>query len=117
MSLLTLNGASLPDPTALTVEIADALSSVRRTLSGTACVTRAGIKRRVRIRWAAMTPQNLTALLTILCGDAVVTLGYPDPVTGEGREMRAYCEKRSVGLYRGGKDPVWTAVEITLQEA
>ena len=34
MAMLTLNGAALPDPSALSVELQDALLSARRTLSG-----------------------------------------------------------------------------------
>ena len=36
MAMLTLNGAALPDPSALSVELQDALLSARRTLSGAA---------------------------------------------------------------------------------
>ena len=48
MAMLTLNGAALPDPSALSVELQDALLSARRTLSGAASVSRAAVKRRVR---------------------------------------------------------------------
>ena len=41
MAMLTLNGAALPDPSALSVELQDALLSARRTLSGAASVSRA----------------------------------------------------------------------------
>ena len=46
MAMLTLNGAALPDPSALSVELQDALLSARRTLSGAASVSRAAVKRR-----------------------------------------------------------------------
>ena len=41
MAMLTLNGAALPEPSALSVELQDALLSARRTLSGAASVSRA----------------------------------------------------------------------------
>ena len=73
MAMLTLNGAALPDPSALSVELQDALLSARRTLSGAASVSRAAVKRRVRCYWAHMPAAQLAAMLSALAGSAVVT--------------------------------------------
>ena len=102
MAMLTLNGAALPDPSALSVELQDALLSARRTLSGAASVSRAAVKRRVRCYWAHMPAAQLAAMLSALAGSAVATLSYPDPLTGQSRAMQAYCGERSVGLARLG---------------
>ena len=112
MAMLTLNGAALPDPSALSVELQDALLSARRTLSG------AAVKRRVRCYWAHMPAAQLAAMLSALAGSAVATLSYPDPLTGQSRAMQAYCGERSVGLARqSGGETVWTGVEIIFMEA
>ncbi len=116
MAMLTLNGAALPDPSALSVELQDALLSARRTLSGAA--SRAAVKRRVRCYWAHMPAAQLAAMLSALAGSAVATLSYPDPLTGQSRAMQAYCGERSVGLARqSGGETVWTGVEIIFMEA
>ena len=115
MVMLTLNGAALPEPSALSVELQDALLSARRTLSGAA---RAAVKRRVRCYWAYMPAAQLAAMLSALAGSAVATLSYPDPLTGQSRAMQAYCGERSVGLARqSGGETVWTGVEIIFMEA
>ena len=74
MAMLTLNGAALPDPSALSVELQDALLSARRTLSGAASVSRAAVKRRVRCYWAHMPAAQLASMLSALAGSAVATL-------------------------------------------
>ena len=118
MAMLTLNGAALPDPSALSVELQDALLSARRTLSGAASVSRAAVKRRVRCYWAHMPAAQLAAMLSALAGSAVATLSYPDPLTGQSRAIQAYCGERSVGLARqSGGETVWTGVEIIFMEA
>lgn len=110
--------AALPDPSALSVELQDALLSARRTLSGAASVSRAAVKRRVRCFWAYMPAAQLAAMLSALAGSAVTTLSYPDPLTGQSRAMQAYCGERSVGLARqSGGETVWTGVEIIFMEA
>lgn len=118
MAMLTLNGAALPDPSALSVELQDALLSARRTLSGAASVSRAAVKRRVRCYWAHMPAGAAGRHALALAGSAVATLSYPDPLTGQSRAMQAYCGERSVGLARqSGGETVWTGVEIIFMEA
>lgn len=117
MALLTLNDQALPEPAALQISLEDALLSSRRTLSGAASVSRADIKRRVRCYWAYMPQAELADMLSCLAQNAVVTLSYPDPVTGQSRAMRAYCEERSVGLScQRGQERLWTGIEIIFRE-
>ena len=73
MVMLTLNGAALPEPSALSVELEDALLSARRARSGAAGVSRAAGTRRVRCYWAYMPAAQLAAMLSALAGSAVAT--------------------------------------------
>ena len=79
MAMLTLNGAALPEPSALSVELQDALLSARRTLSGAASVSRAAVKRRVRCYWAYMPAAQLAAMLSALAGSAVLSRSADRP--------------------------------------
>lgn len=117
MALLFLNDQALPEPAALYVTMEDALLSARRTLSGAASVSRADVKRRVRCYWAYMSQTDLSDILSCLVQNAVVTLAYPDPATGQSRAMRAYCDERSVGLSsQRGQERLWTGIEIVFRE-
>ena len=76
MAMLTLNGAALPDPSVLSVELQDALLSARRTLSGAASVSRAAVKRRVRCYWAYMPAAQLAAMLSALLPGGTLGEGF-----------------------------------------
>ncbi|MBQ4552009.1 MAG: hypothetical protein IKM26_05410 [Clostridia bacterium] len=117
MSILTINTLSAPAPTSLQVAFEDAQLSVHATLSGATHVSRAGVKRRISIFWAYMTPDHLQNLLTALHAAPTCTLSFPDPLTGAPLTVTAYSTQRSVGLYRM-KDgaPVWTNVELSFME-
>lgn len=118
MALLAINGADMPAPTTLHVSLEDQAFSSKRALDGAALVTRAAVKRRVEAYWAYLPETDLQTLLTAAAmGSALFTLSYPDPVTGDTRQMTAYSLNRSVGLMqmRGGA-PVWTGVRIAFME-
>lgn len=118
MAILQINGADMPAPTTLSIRLEDVSPGVKRALSGAAQVSRAGVKRRVEAYWAYLPPGDLEKLLTACAmGEALFTLTYPDPVTGEARQMTAYSAERVVGLNRmNGASPVWTGVRVTFME-
>lgn len=118
MSILTVNNQSLPAPTSLHIALEDARLAVHTTLSGTAQVSRAAIKRRISVFWAHMLPADLQSLLTLVTQSPLFPLSFPDPLTGETCSISAYCTQRSVGLQRmQNGTPVWTNVEITFLES
>lgn len=117
MSLIQINHADMPAPSSLSVRLADTAQSVRRSLDGTACVSRAGVHRVVTCAWNFLTNADITRLLAAATEHAAFLFTYPDPATGETRMMNAVCTDRSVGLlhnYRGG--PAWTNIRLTMTE-
>ena len=117
MALIQINQADMPAPSSLTVRLTDVRQSVRRALDGTACVSRAGVQRVITCAWNYLTRPQLTLLLAAATQHASFLFSYPDPATGEARQMTAVCSDRSVGLLRNGSNgPVWTNVRLTLNE-
>ena len=117
MAILTLNGADMPTPTSLTVHLEDAGFTAQRALSGNALVTRAAVKRRIEIYWAYLTPSHIRLLLSAAAQDEELSLSYPDPLTGDIRQMNAYSAARRVEMKRMRSDgPVWTGVQMTFIE-
>lgn len=118
MSLFTVQDFSAPAPSFLSVQLEDARFSAQQTLSGQTHISRAAIKRRVQVRWAYMTQENLRQLLAAATEAPLITLAFPDPLTGDMLSMTACSLSRSVGLYRMQDNaPVWTDVEMTFMES
>lgn len=117
MALLKINGADMPAPSSLSVRIDNVPQSLRRTLDGTACVSRAAVRRTLTCLWSYLSAENLAALLNAVSAQAQFSLSYPDPATGSARQMTACCTDRSIGLSRVSNGvPVWTQVRLTLTE-
>ena len=117
MAIFTLNGVSMPAPTTMSMHLEDAVFSARRALSGEALVSRAALKRRIDAYWAYLSPENLRLLLENAAQDTPCTLTYPDPITGDMRQMTAYSTARRVDMKRmQGASPVWTGVQMTFTE-
>lgn len=116
--MLTVQNFAAPAPSYLHVQVDDARFSAQQTLSGHTHVSRAAVKRRVQVRWAHMSPENLKSLLQAVTEAPLISLTFPDPMTGDTLSMTAYSLGRSVGLYRmHGNTPVWTDIEMTFMES
>ncbi len=117
MAMLKINGADMPVPASLTVRLEDSRFSLRRTLDGAACVSRAGTYRTLSCQWQYLTQTEMARLLQAVSGDAALAVSYPDPATGQTRAMTACCTERSMGLMRmRSGSPVWTQARLTLTE-
>lgn len=118
MAILAINGVDMPAPSTLSVRFEDSNGAVRYSIGGAAQVTRSGVKRRVDAYWAYLPVAQVQQLLTAAAmGSALFTLTYPDPVTGEARQMTAYSAERSVGLHQmNGAEPVWTGIRVVFME-
>lgn len=116
--MLIINQYTPPAPSSLHVQVDDARFSAQQTLSGLTHVSRAAVKRRVSLRWAYMAPDKLQTLLEIVTAQPLVSLTFPDPLTGSDATLACYSLDRRVGLQRI-KDgaPVWTDVEMTFVES
>ena len=66
----------------------------------------AGAKRRLKLRWPALTAGQLSALLQAV--DACFfDARYPDPVTGAATTVRCWCAARSAEMLFIRGNPVW----------
>ena len=113
MAILKVNGADMPAPTSLKINIFDVSASADRSASGRAVIDRVGTKRKLEMTWAHLSPEDLSRLLTAVGEDVFFTAEYPDPQTGGMRSMSCYCGDRATGVLRmEGGAPVWTDVEM-----
>ncbi|HIS84193.1 MAG TPA: hypothetical protein IAB50_01295 [Candidatus Faecivicinus avistercoris] len=117
MAVLKINGVDAPSPSELKVRIFDVGSSGERSASGVLVVDRVAVKRELTLRWAHLTPAQLSALMEDTGGEVFFSATYPDPELGTARTANFRCAERSSGvlLVRGG-EPVWTDVEMTWTE-
>lgn len=117
MAMLKVNGADLPAPSAMKVSIFDVSAKAERTASGRAVIDRIAEKRKVELKWAYLTGNQLNGLLTAVGTGAFFSLTYPDPATGAARTMTCACKEREMGvLMMVDGEPVWKNVEMTLEE-
>lgn len=116
--MLTIQNFTPPAPSSLHVQIEDARFSAQQTLSGLTHVSRAACKRRVSIRWAHMSAAQLQTLLETVTAQPLITLSFPDPLTGEALTINCYSLDRRIGLKRMKDNlPVWTDIEMTFVES
>jgi len=117
LAILTVNGADVPAPTTLSVYMEDAGGATQRAINGELLVSRAAVKRRMEAYWAYVAPDQLRTLLENALQSTPVTVSYPDPVTGQDRQMNAHCKLRRMDMKRlQGASPVWTGVQMTFTE-
>lgn len=117
MAILTLGGADMPAPAVMTVATESSRLSIKRTLDGSGAVSRAGTHRVLTLQWQYLENAALSALLQAALADPVTSVTYPDPQTGQTRQMNACCTEHTAGLMRmRGDTPVWTQVRLTLTE-
>ncbi len=113
MAMLMVNGEAVSAPSNLKLTIFDVGSGISRSASGTAVMDRTGVKRRLALHWAQMDADALAALLEATRAQAFFQATYPDPATGEPRDMDCCCTERAAGILRMvGGAPVWTDVEM-----
>ena len=113
MAVLRVNGVDIPAPSAMKISIFDVSASADRSASGRIVIDRVGTKRKLELRWAHLSGENLSALLSAVGEKLFFTAEYPDPQTGGMRSMTCYCGDRATGVMRmEGGVPVWTEVEM-----
>lgn len=107
----------MPAPSALQVRLVPTRLSVRRTLDGSACASSAGVHRVVTCQWQYLQREETALLLSAALSGPALSVTYPDPQTGQTRQMTACCTDHSVGLWRMREGvPVWTQVHLELTE-
>lgn len=116
MAMLTINGLPMPSPSVLKAEIFEIGSFGERTASGRLVADRVAVKRRLKLKWACLTPAQMGLLLGAV-GNVFFEAEYPDPETGGMRAMTCRCKERTAGVMMIRNDqPVWTEVEMEWEE-
>ena len=115
MAVLTVGGAAVKSPTELRAEIFEVGSGDMRSASGMLVRDVVAVKRRLHIRWAMLTPTELSALLGKVGGTAFEAQ-YPDPEAGM-RTAQFRLSGASAGVLRMVEGaPVWTDVVMEWTE-
>ena len=83
MAILTIGGKEMPAPSEMSVEMQEIGSSGERSASGRLVADRVAVKRRLKLKWAALAGDAAKALLS--AADGFFTATYPDPATGAAR--------------------------------
>ena len=114
--MLSIDGTAMPAPSALKVTLEDAGAAAERSAAGTLVRDFAGARRRLKLRWATLTGDQLRALLRAV--DArFFNVTYPDPEAGGTATIHCCCAKRSMGVLRMRDGaPVWTDIEMEWME-
>lgn len=113
MAVLKVNGADIPTPSAMKVNIFDVSATADRSASGKLMVDRVATKRKLEMTWARLTAQQLSTLLGAVGEKVFFTAEYPDPQSGGRRSMVCYSGDRAVGILRmEAGEPIWTDVEM-----
>ena len=114
MAVLTINGAVVKSPSSLKVSIFEVGSGDVRSASGSLISDCVAVKRRLALQWAAMEPDELSALLNAVSGGFEAE--YPDPAEGM-RKAFFHCGESVAGVLRMVNGaPVWTEVSMEWTE-
>lgn len=115
MAILTIGGKEMPAPSEMSVEMQEIGSTGERSASGRLVADRVAVKRRLKLKWAALAGDAAKALLS--AADGFFTATYPDPATGETRSTTFCATARSMGAMRlNGQNAVWTNVQMEWTE-
>ena len=115
--MLMVNGAAVPAPSEIKVEIENISSGIRRSASGYAMLDRMGKKRVLMLRWAGMSAAELADLMERVGAGGFFEACYPDPESGNMRTMTCCAGDRSTGMLRMENGvPIWKNVEMKWTE-
>lgn len=116
MAMITVGGEGIPSPSEMKVTLEALGTGELRAASGRMVIDRMGRKRRLHLKWAYLTQDELAAMLGRM-GEGFFSASYPDPLTGTMRTMRCYSPEPTAGVFRveGGK-AAWKDVEMEWAE-
>ena len=100
MAILQINKIDIAEPKTLTWDIydLDSADGAGRSQEGLMFRDRVAVKRKLNCTWAAMTNEEISALLKAI-DDVFFTIRYPDAHDGTYREGEFYVGDRSTPLY------------------
>jgi len=108
--------AHYPSEFKVTVMDLDNAETTKRTADGQLTRDRIAVKRQVDMRFAPMTWDKLSAILTAM-KDEFFQLTYPDPMSGQQETRTFYVSDResAIAIERSGTY-WWTGLQMTLTE-
>lgn len=95
MSVLVINGVSVPTPSDMQVGIMD-ISKADRNTKGDMILERIATKRKLQLTWKFLTDSDLSSILGAVSGVSF-NVTYPDPQSGS-RTAKFYCGDRNAGV-------------------
>lgn len=115
MAILTIGEKEMPAPSEMRVEMQEIGANGERSASGRLVADRVAVKRRLKLKWAALDASSMKALLSAADGFFAAT--YPDPATGETRSATFCATARSMGAMRlDGQNAVWSDIQMEWTE-
>ncbi len=113
--MLTINGSAVASPSYMTVALFD-VSSGARNAQGGAVIDRVCEKRRLEMRWNALSPGDTAALMAAI-SEPFFSVVYPDPVTQNDRTANFSAAQKRLGiLIKTETETYWRDVCVTLEE-
>ncbi len=116
--MITINGTTVsPNPSEFSVDIMDITEGVRNG-NGDGIFDRINTKRKMSLGWKYLSNSELSTLLNLFTSSFMVTVIYPDPLTGNNRTGTFYPGDRSNGAfkYSGGSVTGWIGTKFNLIE-
>ena len=114
--MISINGVSLPSPTALTVRVTPQAGTAQYNALGQTVLDNLRDKRTVDVAWSRLSAAALAALESLLSPGGFFTLVYPDPLSGS-REMTCRVREQAARVWRYENGaPAWADVKLTLEE-
>ena len=96
----------MPSPSAMQAEVICVGSGEERSASGRLVCDRVAVKKRVKLKWAALSGAEIAKLFS--AADGFFTAVCPDPCSGEWGKAEFYASARSLGVMRAdGGECVW----------
>ncbi|MGI6239180.1 MAG: hypothetical protein ACOYI5_06090 [Christensenellales bacterium] len=116
MAIVYIDGAAMPAPSGISVALEDIGDDAGRNALGEKVVDRIAVKRVIELEWAHLTSQQLAVLMTAAAG-IFFAARYPDPATGEMRDMQCRAAERRARVHRAdGLRPEWAEIYMKWEE-
>ena len=106
MAFLTIDNLEMPAPSEMKVELVNVGSDEQRSASGRLVCDRVAVKKRVKLKWAALSGAEIAKLFS--AADGFFTAQCPDPCSNQMVKTQFYASARSLGVMRAdGGACVW----------
>jgi hypothetical protein len=117
MAMLYINGAEMPSPAELSVELEDIGDAGYRNALGQRLVDRIAVKRTIELRWPQISAADAAELLGAVAQEVFFSAEYHDPETGGLREGVFRAVQRSAEMFRvDGGAAVWARISMKWEE-